>query len=124
MKIKGIHHIKLSVSDLERSKDFYNKLPGFKIVAEHPDFVMFHNGNFYLGLTTHNGKVKGIFDEETVGMDHVSFEVVSIKELNECQELLERENITHGKIKKLSNDVFVLAFRDPDNIQLEFSCRN
>ena len=121
MKIKGIHHIELSISDLNRSKIFYQKLPGFKIVAEYPDFVMFFNGYFYLGLTTHKNQSQGVFDEKHIGMDHLSFEVELRENLDEAQVIFAKEKIPHGKIKKLSNGVFVIAFRDPDNIQLELS---
>jgi hypothetical protein len=48
-----------------------------------------------------------------VGLDHVSFEVKSKEDLEEAVK------IYGGKIKKLSNGLCVLAFRDPDNIQLE-----
>ncbi|MFH1899029.1 MAG: VOC family protein [Patescibacteria group bacterium] len=123
MRIKGVHHIELTVTSLENSKSFYQKLPNFKVLAEYPDFVMFFNGNVYLGLTTHQGKAKGKFDEKNVGMDHVSFEVDTKEALEEAIKFFDKENIPHGEIKKLSNNIHVLAFRDPDNIQLELSWR-
>lgn len=116
MKILQINHIKLTVSDLEKSREFYEKLPGFKLVAKHPNFYMFACGNFYLGLTDHKGEQKiKIFDEKNVGLDHVSFTVESKGDLAEAQKLLGQ-----GEIKELSNGLWVMAFRDPDNIQLEF----
>lgn len=116
-KIKSIHHIKLTVKDLVISKKFYESLPGFKCVAEHPDFIMFSVGNFYLGLTTHH-KSKEVFDETVTGLDHVSF---LVENLDQAVKFLDENNIPHGEIKKLSNNLSVLAFRDPDNIQLELS---
>jgi glyoxylase I family protein len=115
MKVLGIHHIELTVSDLKRSREFYEKLPGFKVVAEYPNFIMFFNGHFYLGLTDHKGKqTTQSFAETNVGLDHVSFEVKSKEDLEEAAKIYK------GEIKKLSNGLYVLAFRDPDNIQLEF----
>ena len=114
-KITKIHHIELTVRDLEVSKKFYESLPGFKCVAKYPDFVMFSVGNFYLGLTTHN-KLKNNFDETVAGLDHVSFEVDS---LDQAIKFFDENNIKRGEIKELSNKLWVLAFRDPDNIQLE-----
>ena len=96
-RITKIHHIKLTVRDLEVSKKFYESLPGFKCVAEYPDFVMFSVGNFYLGLTTHN-KSKGNFDETVSGLDHVSFEVENI---DQAIKFFDENNIKHGEIKKL-----------------------
>lgn len=122
MKIKGIHHIELTVSNLEKSKEFYSKLPGFKVVASYPGFIMFFCKNFYLGLTAHKEKSsKDKFDEFRTGLDHVSFEVSLKNDLNEAIKLFDKEKIEHGKIEKLSNNVLVLAFRDPDNIQLELA---
>lgn len=115
-----MHHIELTISDLKKSTDFYSKLPGFKIVARHPNFIMFFNGNFYLGLTDHKDNLKeDKFDETNVGLDHVSFLVKNRQDLDEAVRFFNREEIEHGEIKKLSNNLYVLAFRDPDNIQLE-----
>lgn len=123
-QITRIHHIEFTVTDLNISKQFYLKIPGFKVVAEYPNFVMFFNGSFYLGLTDHKGQHnQKRFDERNVGMDHISFEVKSRKDLEYALLLFDKEKIKHGEIKKLSNNLYVLAFRDPDNIQLELSWR-
>lgn len=123
--IKNIHHIEITVSDIKRSKEFYLRLPGFKIVAEYANFVMFNNGFFYFGLTDHKGKQDTtIFSEKNVGLDHVSFCVASKKDLDNAIVFFDKENIKHGRINKLSNNLHVLAFRDPDNIQLELSWKD
>ncbi|MBI3379502.1 VOC family protein [Candidatus Gottesmanbacteria bacterium] len=123
-KIDGIHHIEFTAFNLQKSKQFYAKLPGFKLVAEYSNFVMFFNGFFYLGLTDHKGTLKeNRFDEKNAGMDHISFTVKSKKDLEDAIVFFDKEKIEHGEIKKLSNQLYVLAFRDPDNIQLELSWR-
>lgn len=123
MQIKGVHHIKLTVTSLDRSKEFYEKIPGFKLVADHQDFLMFYNGNIYIGLTTHDKEAKGEFNEKTVGLDHVAFEVGSIHDLNDAFKFLDDNEIPHSEIEKLSNGTNIVVFRDPDNIQLEFCYR-
>lgn len=124
MKIKGVHHIKLTVSNLVRSKNFYQKLPGFRIVANYPNFIMFFNGYFYLGLTDHEGKIdQSAFSEFNAGLDHASFEVDSKQDLDDAVKFFDKEGIIHGRIRKLSNGLRVLTFRDPDNIQLELCWR-
>lgn len=124
IKICGVHHIELTVTDINKSKKFYSELLGFKLVADYANFAMFYNGYFYLGLTDHKGNCKEKrFDERNVGMDHISFEVKSRKDLEQALLLFDKEKIKHGEIKKLSNNLYVLAFRDPDNIQLELSWR-
>lgn len=125
MKISGIHHIELTVSNLETSKAFYKKLPGLKIVANYPGFIMFSGNGFYFGITDHKGRQKEKrFDELNVGLDHFSFSVEHKEELDEAIEFFDRGKIAHGEIKKLSNGQLVLAFRDPDNIQLELSWKD
>ncbi len=120
MTVLGIHHIELTVKNLEISRKFYEKLLGFKVVAEYPNFVMFFKGSIYLGLTDHKEKqTNEKFQETNIGLDHVSFLVQSRQDLDEAIVFFDKENINHGEIRKLSNDLFVLAFRDPDNIQLE-----
>jgi glyoxylase I family protein len=122
MNIKGIHHVELTVTNLEVSRTFYQEILGFKVVAEYPGFIMFSVSNFYLGITDHKGKSpKDRFDEFRTGLDHVSFEVSTSKDLDEAIRFFDKNNISHGKIEKLSNDVLVLVFRDPDNIQLELA---
>ncbi len=118
--INKIHHIKLTVKNLEISKKFYESLPGFKCVANYPDFIMFSVGNFYLGLTTHSGKSSmESFSEFRIGLDHISFDVKSKQDLETALGFFNKNKIPHGKIDKLSNDLLILPFRDPDNIQLE-----
>lgn len=123
-KINKIHHIKLTVRNLEISKRFYESLPGFKCVADYPDFIMFSAGNFYLGLTAHKGKaLKNSFSEFNIGLDHFSFEVQSKQDLESALEFFDKNKIPHGSIEKLSNGLSTLVFRDPDNIQLELCCK-
>lgn len=123
-KIKKVHHVKLTVRDLKISKEFYESLPGFKCVADYPDFIMFSAGNFYLGLTTHLRKnTAESFSEFRIGLDHLSFEVKSRQDLDSALMFFDKNKIPHGKIEKLSNNLFVLSFRDPDNIQLELCCK-
>ena len=123
--IKNIHHIKLTVSDLARSLEFYSQFPGFKLVADKPHFKMFYNGHFYLGLHDHEGNQKEKrFDEKNVGMDHLSFAVSSQEDLNSAIKFFDEHNIPHGEIETLSNGTHILSFRDPDNIQLELAFRS
>jgi glyoxylase I family protein len=54
----------------------------------------------------------------------VSFNVASLAVLEEAVRMFDEKGIPHGEIKDLSGagvPIYVLAFRDPDNIQLEFT---
>lgn len=123
--ITRIHHIKLTVMDLQKSKIFYSKLPGFKIVADYKNFIMFYTGSFYVGITDHDGKLQQQkFNEKNVGLDHISFQVKLREDLDKAVIFFDQEGISHGEIKKLSNNLYVMAFRDPDNIQLELTYKD
>jgi glyoxylase I family protein len=59
------------------------------------------------------------FDEHRVGLDHIAFGCANREELEAWPARLDKLGIDHGEIV----DAFYgsgLAFRDPDNIQLEF----
>jgi glyoxylase I family protein len=53
----------------------------------------------------------------------VSFSVGSRQELEQAVRLFDDQNVPHGEIKDLGADLglYVLAFRDPDNVQLELT---
>ncbi len=58
------------------------------------------------------------FDEDRVGLDHVSFTLGSRAEIEEAAARLDTLGIKHGGVKDLGASL-ILEFRDPDNISLE-----
>jgi glyoxylase I family protein len=63
------------------------------------------------------------FDENRVGLDHISLSVRSRADLDEAARIFDERGVLHGEVKDLGagSRLYVLAFRDPDNIQLELS---
>ncbi len=63
------------------------------------------------------------FDENRVGLDHLSFSVGDRQQLEAAVQTFDEHGVPHGEIKDLGEafQMFILAFRDPDNIQLELS---
>jgi catechol 2,3-dioxygenase-like lactoylglutathione lyase family enzyme len=129
--ITGISHIDLTVTDLDRSEDWYAELLGMKRVldgrndARHFDsrYLVHPDSMLIIGLVHHddtrdNG-AGGAFDEHCVGLDHLSFNVASRAELDDWQTRVAERAIDHTPI--VESDMWdVLVVRDPDNIQLEF----
>jgi catechol 2,3-dioxygenase-like lactoylglutathione lyase family enzyme len=125
----GIHHIGLTVPDVETSEAWYMRVLGLTRA-----FVEPHNGGtgyavvlhrpgspLYLGLDKHDANRGERFDEWRTGLDHVAFHVANRAELDAWAEHLDREGVSHSGIAE-SSEPFpsaVLVFRDPDNIQLE-----
>lgn len=127
INVGSVHHLRLTVADVERARSFYTGVLGFDVLMELPPGVLLHNGQFLLGLglAPHDGADSSgdRFDENRVGLDHLSFGVESRQDLEEAVRILDAHNVPHGEIKDLGPDfgICILAFRDPDNIQLELT---
>lgn len=124
----AVHHVTLTVTDLQRARDFYTDLLGFQMVMElSPERILLSNGGAILALTLPPDPARAIqddrFNENRVGLDHASFSVGRREELEEAMRLFDERGVSHGEIKDLGPGlgVYVLAFRDPDNIQLELT---
>jgi len=117
-----VTHIALTVSDLDRSIAWYERLfaspPFFVDDEETYRFAVWIEP--MLALHEHGQRTEGgQFSEFRAGLDHVSFGCESRRDLEEWQARLDQLGIERGEIV----DAFYgsgLAFRDPDHIQLEF----
>ncbi|MCG3212685.1 MAG: hypothetical protein FOGNACKC_06377 [Anaerolineae bacterium] len=124
----AVHHLTLTVTNLKRSLDFYTEVLGFQVAMElGPTRSILSNGSAMVALGTAPDPERAIsgdrFDENRVGLDHLSFSLGSRKELDQAVSLFDEKGIPHGEIKDLGEalGLCVLAFRDPDNIQLELT---
>jgi glyoxylase I family protein len=122
-----VHHLRLTVSDVERSRAFYTEVVGFQFVMDLPSGVFLSNGAVGLGLgpspDPSRAPADDQFDEARIGLDHLSFSVTSRDELERARQLLDERGMPHGEITDLGDafGLYILAFRDPDNIQLELT---
>jgi glyoxylase I family protein len=123
-------HVRLTVTDIDRSRAFYDAVFGLPVLFEVPpevddptaaglDFlfggVIYRLGDSLLGLRP---VATDTFDEDRVGLDHLSFAVDSRAELDRAVAILDEHGVDHGGVKDLGTG-FILEFRDPDNIALE-----
>ena len=119
-----VHHLALTVSNVERARDFYTEIVGLQQVATVDPKVFLSNGTMLLALGPapnhpHNGDR---FDENRIGLDHISFSVGHRDDLERAARFLTEKGVSHGEIKDLAGfQIYVLAFRDPDNIQVELT---
>lgn len=135
--ISGCHHIRLTVTDLARSKKFYTEVLGFQVLAESPGEpsdpevradparlyggVVLFGGNLVLGLRP-VASPDDTFDSERVGLDHLSFTVASRAALEEAQQALTERGVPHGEVRDLAAfGIAILSIDDPDGIHLELS---
>lgn len=127
MAFPGLQHVAITVTDLERSTQWYSRLFGADpVLDEDEEGGGFHHtvyaldGGLLFGLHTHHGKESGDrADEHRTGLDHISFGVGSHAELEQWAAKLDELGITHGGVRKAHYGSGV-SFRDPDNIALEF----
>jgi len=128
----SIAHIRLTVSDIERSRQFYESVFGWPITLEVPvdaddatreQLWFLFGGVIYKAGDTGIGLRPGstdTFDEDRTGLDHLAFRLASKSELDDAAALLDDLGIAHHPIKDIGI-MYILEFRDPDNIALELT---
>lgn len=123
----GVHHLAITVGDLNRSTEFYTRYLGFQFVADFGPKKMFSNGSLLLSLAPPPDPSQAIeddrFSENRIGLDHVSLSVASLAEMEAAAAFLDEHGVTRGEIKDLGEGfaIYVMVIRDPDNIQLELT---
>jgi glyoxylase I family protein len=123
LQIRGVHHIVLTVSDPNRSAEFYEQLLGKQASREHPTVRWISCGTFLLAFQRppHAPLPNDRFDENRLGLDHVGFSVATRQHLEELLEVLVRLGVpTAGVEFDPDGQSEYVCFRDPDNIQVEF----
>ena len=131
-----VHHLRLTVTDIQRSRQFYTNLLGFQVAVDHRrqatrprprrfrilfGGVVMVRGNLLMGLRP-MAPSGDRFDPDRVGLDHLSFSVASHDDLEEAVRLLDSRGVRHGEITSLpSFGIDVLPFEDPDGVQLELT---
>jgi len=118
----AIHHLDLTVTDVARSRAFYMQVLGFHLMKEMPPAVVLRKGDVVLGLVPAQSDAGDRFVEKRVGLDHLSFGVGSCDDLEQAARAFDQHGVPHGEIEDTAElKILVLAFRDPDNIQLELT---
>jgi catechol 2,3-dioxygenase-like lactoylglutathione lyase family enzyme len=127
--ISAIHHISLTVGEIDRSVAWYTDVLGLEHLMDekHPDgsgyAVVLGKADWSMcvGLHIHDANEGEAFAEHRTGLDHVSFLVSSRAELDAWSARLDDLRVTHSPVSD-QEGYSVLVFRDPDDIQLELVC--
>ena len=130
--VDAVHHVRLTVTDIERSRAFYDAVLALPVAAEVPEDadeatrerygflfggVIYHLGDGLLGLRP-VAAAGDRFDEDRVGLDHLSLRVADRAALHAAAAHLDDLGVAHEGVKDLGRSA-VLEFRDPDGIALE-----
>lgn len=130
------HHVILTVSDLERSSEWYCRVFGLSVVSTHlnvgPPYLHEnkYNGLFDLanlayvvGLTEHAAPVQGPFDARRLGLDHFGLEVPDLADLHDWTRHLDALGIPHSGVVHAPY-IDVVNLHDPDGIAIELAVIN
>src|SRR6266704_1171677 len=104
-----IHHLRLTVTDVQRSREFYTGLLGFQFVVESPPpgdpgadevfkllfgGVVMARGNLIMGLRP-MAPAADRFHPDRAGLDHLSFGVPGRADLEQASRLFDEHGVTH-----------------------------
>lgn len=128
----GYAHVRLTVTDIVRSRAFYDDVFGFPVAYELPPDaddatraalgflfggVIYQVGGGLFGLRP-VAPIGDRFDEDRVGLDHLSFTLAGRADIEAAATALDELGVAHGGVKDIGG-ALLLEFRDPDNISLE-----
>ena len=130
IKLQRIGHILLTVRDLERSKAFYTKILGFKVLEQDPD-----HGGLFLSLGEYGNTLDlfpssdpdafprqkaGLGMRAGLGVKHTAFAVATEDDLKQAYFALKDAGVEiHRAVDHESQKS--IYFFDPDGILLEFA---
>jgi catechol 2,3-dioxygenase-like lactoylglutathione lyase family enzyme len=125
VKTSGIGHLIFTISEDKQSREFYGDFLGFEInnITDLPDGgFYFIVGDVFLYFIPSLKPIAGDrFSEFRIGLDHLSFSAPDEGALHDLADNLISSGVdTQGvEVFELTGNMYV-AFRDPDNIQLEY----
>ena len=122
-----VHHVTLTVLDVERSAEWYQRVLGpaeaitragdgwHRIRRAWPDGLV-------IGVTAHEATAAGdAFDARRVGLDHIGLACASEEEVRAWADRLDALGVDRGPVETVPYGWAVTA-RDPDGIAIEFFC--
>jgi len=119
--LTGVHQVALTVTDVDRSVPWYERVLGFEAV-EYVDtdttrrkvFLRGPGLGLSLTLVQHLTAERSTFNEHRPGLDHLTFTVPDGATLHQWTERLTE----HGVPFEVVGDNEAVAVRDPDGIHL------
>lgn len=137
LSIGAPHHLRLTVTDVARSRAFYTEVLGFDVAMDRPPdddpdgvftdllqggLVMINSGVMVGLRPVDAAHAADRFDPFRVGLDHLSFSVGSRAELDAAVARYDQLGVEHGPIREMPamGMAFLAAF-DPDGIAIELT---
>jgi catechol 2,3-dioxygenase-like lactoylglutathione lyase family enzyme len=124
VRVVGVDHLVIRVSNYERSKAFYSSLfdcLGFEISDEYQDAIGWTNGRtrFWIGPADKQGR-KHKHRIGDVGYHHYAFGLRSRKDVDKLQDCVKALGATIvDPAREYYDDYYAVFFLDPDGLKLE-----
>jgi glyoxylase I family protein len=128
--IAGIHHLGITVTDVQASAVWYQRVLGLERMFQERHYRSDRGGytivlgppdlSYSIGVDHHPSNRGENFDETRTGLDHLSFTVASVDELQAWAAHLDTEGVGNSGVYAMDGfPISLVTFRDPDGIQLE-----
>jgi catechol 2,3-dioxygenase-like lactoylglutathione lyase family enzyme len=139
IRVGAPHHVRLTVTDVARSRAFYTQVLGFDVALDSPPDddpggvladtlqggIVLANAGVLIGLRPVDAAhADDRFDPFRVGLDHLSFAVASRADLDTAVQTFDEEGVAHGPIREVPTmGMAFLAVFDPDGIAVELTAQ-
>jgi catechol 2,3-dioxygenase-like lactoylglutathione lyase family enzyme len=123
----GVHHVTLTVQDVDRSAEWYQRVLGPADAARRSGdgwerIRLAWPTGLVIGVTKHESAgPHDHFDERRMGLDHIGLTCTSEDEVRDWAARLDDLGVAHGPVEVAPYGWAVTA-RDPDGIAIEFFC--
>ena len=120
METSGLNHIIMTMKDAKISQAFYGALLGFETETIADGFFFRVGGVTIFFFPSSHPLPDDRFNEFRLGLDHLSFNAPSETALYSLAEQLQSAGVDTKGVETYHTGNKYVAFRDPDNIQLEY----
>ncbi len=110
----------LTISNVQRARSFYGDLLGFELHNYLDGFYFMTDNMSFWFLPSSKPIPNDRFSEFRIGLDHLGFAAPNEEALHELANKLIAAGIDTKGVETFHTGNKYVAFRDPDNIQLEY----
>jgi glyoxylase I family protein len=129
-RLAGLHHLGISVTNVDRSLRFYRDVLGADLLVEPNDgtspsftgrMAILSLGGRIFDLCEHSRNEGERFDPVRTGLDHLALEAQSVDELQAWAAWLDDCGVARSELRDVAGGLGkMFDFVDPDGIQVEF----
>ena len=121
--ITGLHHVSISVAELDRSASWYERVFDLDVVMDESGdgrrgrVYRMRKTTVMLGLVEHESNDGSTFAPDRTGLDHAAFAVGARADVDAWASRLDDRGVDHSGAIDIPVGA-ILNFADPDGVQL------